>query len=61
MSEESESQATETAPAAGAAPSSPSSGDVAQNFMVLRRRLALLTGLVVANTAMLIVLLILAR
>lgn len=60
MSEERESQAAETTPAAGAAPS-PLSDNAPQNFMMLRRRLALLTGLVVANTAMLIVLLILAR
>ncbi len=61
MSEEN--QAQEAAPAAAtegpAAAMSPA--EMAQQFKVLRTRIALLTGLVVADTAMLIVLMILFR
>ena len=58
MPEDNETPAAESAPTkASAMPPD----ELTQNFMALRRRMALLTGLVVADTAMLIVLLILAR
>jgi len=61
MSDEQENQAAPQ-PEPAAAPSTPmSTADLEQQFKALRGRMALLTGLVVADTAMLIVMLILAR